>query len=32
MHALRRATPKKDFIHLWDGLRCPEMKLTTLNV
>lgn len=31
MHALRRATPKKDFIHLWDGLRCPEMKLTTLG-
>jgi quinolinate synthase len=31
MHALRKATPDKEFIHVSDCLMCPDMKKTTLE-
>ena len=30
LHALRKAAPDKEFIHLWPRLVCPDMKQTTL--
>ncbi|NMA21185.1 MAG: quinolinate synthase NadA, partial [Lentisphaerae bacterium] len=31
MHALRKAAPDKEFIHVSDCLLCPDMKKTTLE-
>ena len=31
MHALKKATPEKEFVHVWSGLVCHSMKQTTLE-
>lgn len=31
MHALKKAAPEKEFVHLWPELICPSMKQTTLE-
>ena len=31
MHALKKAAPEKEFVHVWQGLVCHSMKQTTLE-